>query len=161
MLPATIVWQEMGVAVIPESNDLMTGSYVMVDPAGRFFDNTAGAHVYSRPINQVGAGCRFAGGFSIDPARFRLRDGLCMIGEEQEGTMPELGITPQLPTSGQIIGALVARLGITHPVLQKRTTRRYFAADLEHLVKRNHQSRDHRCGSGGVDCHRIRRDSSV
>ena len=25
-----------GITVVPESNDLMTGSYVMVDPAGRF-----------------------------------------------------------------------------------------------------------------------------
>ena len=66
---------EMGVAVIPESNELMTGSYVMVDPAGRFFDNTAGAHVYSRPINQVGVDAALRE-VSIDPARFRLRDGL-------------------------------------------------------------------------------------
>ena len=66
---------EMGVAVIPESNDLMTGSYVMVDPAGRFFDNTTGAHVYSRPINQVGAGAALRE-VSIDPSRFHLRDGL-------------------------------------------------------------------------------------
>jgi len=28
----------------------MTGSYAMVDPAGRFFDNTMGAYTYSRPI---------------------------------------------------------------------------------------------------------------
>ena len=33
----------------------MTGSYVMVDPAGRFFDNVAGSHTYSRPILEVGA----------------------------------------------------------------------------------------------------------
>ena len=43
-----------GVAVVPESNDLITGSYVMVDPAGRFFDNVAGHHTYSRPILEVG-----------------------------------------------------------------------------------------------------------
>ena len=58
-----------------------------------------------------------------------------MIGEEPENPMPEREITPQLPTSGQIVGALVTKLGISHPVLRKRTTRRYFAADLEHLVK--------------------------
>ena len=34
-----------------------------------------------------------------------------------------------------IIGALAARLGVNHPVLQSRTARRYFSADLEHLVK--------------------------
>ena len=65
---------KMGVAVIPESNELMTGSYVMVDPAGRFFDNTAGAHVYSRPINQVGVDAALRE-VSIDPSRFHLRDG--------------------------------------------------------------------------------------
>ena len=67
--------EKMGVAVIPESNELMTGSYVMVDPAGRFFDNTAGTHVYSRPINQVGVDAAWTE-VSIDPGRFRLRDGL-------------------------------------------------------------------------------------
>jgi radical S-adenosyl methionine domain-containing protein 2 len=32
----------------------MTGSYLMVDPAGRFFDNVNGRHTYSRPIIEVG-----------------------------------------------------------------------------------------------------------
>ena len=67
--------EKMGVALIPENNELMTGSYVMVDPAGRFFDNTAGTHVYSRPINQVGVDAALRE-VSIDPGRFRLRDGL-------------------------------------------------------------------------------------
>ena len=49
--------------------------------------------------------------------------------------MKEREVTPRLPTSGQIIGALVARLGIRHPVLQSRTARRYFSADPERLVK--------------------------
>ena len=44
-------------------------------------------------------------------------------------------VMPRLPTSGQIIGALVTRLGIRHPILQHRNARRYFAADPEHLVK--------------------------
>ena len=37
-----------------EGNDDMTGSYAMVDPFGRFFDNNEGAHRYSQPIWQVG-----------------------------------------------------------------------------------------------------------
>lgn len=41
--------------IIPESNDDMSGSYVMVDPAGRFFNNTHGCHTYSRPILEIGA----------------------------------------------------------------------------------------------------------
>ena len=67
--------ETMGIAVIPENNDLMTGSYVMVDPAGRFFDNTAGAHVYSRPIVEVGVDVALKQ-VSVDPDKFRLRDGL-------------------------------------------------------------------------------------
>ena len=58
-----------------------------------------------------------------------------MIGRESENNMTEHEVTPRLPTSGQIIGAAVSKLGIRHPVLQKRTTRRYFSDDLEHLVK--------------------------
>ena len=58
-----------------------------------------------------------------------------MIGEEAGDAMSEREVIPQLPTSGQIIGALVAGLGISHPVLRKRTARRYFAADPERLVK--------------------------
>jgi hypothetical protein len=33
----------------------MIGSYVMVDPAGRFYDNVDSAYRYSRPILEVGA----------------------------------------------------------------------------------------------------------
>jgi radical S-adenosyl methionine domain-containing protein 2 len=39
---------------IVEDNRAMTGSYIMVDPAGRFFDNTKGYHSYSEPILEVG-----------------------------------------------------------------------------------------------------------
>lgn len=41
--------------VVSEDNSQMQGSYAMVDPAGRFFDNTKGAHNYSRGILEVGA----------------------------------------------------------------------------------------------------------
>lgn len=45
---------EQGIIVVPEDNDMMRGSYVMVDPAGRFFDNLQGGHTYSKPILEVG-----------------------------------------------------------------------------------------------------------
>jgi radical S-adenosyl methionine domain-containing protein 2 len=40
--------------IVWEDNEDMKGSYVMVDPAGRFFDNTTGKHLYSQPILDVG-----------------------------------------------------------------------------------------------------------
>jgi len=39
-----------GIRIVPEPIDIIRGSYVMVDPQGRFFDSTAGGHRYSRPI---------------------------------------------------------------------------------------------------------------
>ena len=64
-----------GIAVIAESNGMMTGSYVMVDPAGRFFDNVSGGHAYSRPITQVGVDVAL-NEVSVDAERFQLRSGL-------------------------------------------------------------------------------------
>ncbi len=40
--------------MVPESNELMRGSYLMIDPAGRFYDSTQGKHTYSDPILSVG-----------------------------------------------------------------------------------------------------------
>ena len=64
-----------GIAVVPESNDLMTGSYVMVDPAGRFFDNVAGVHTYSRPILEAGVDEALRE-VSVDAEKFLSRSGM-------------------------------------------------------------------------------------
>lgn len=47
------------VAIVPESNEAILGSYAMVDPAGRFFDDVDGSHHYSQPILKVGARLAF------------------------------------------------------------------------------------------------------
>lgn len=41
--------------IVAENNHHMKGSYAMVDPAGRFYDNAKGTHNYSKPILEVGA----------------------------------------------------------------------------------------------------------
>jgi radical S-adenosyl methionine domain-containing protein 2 len=40
--------------IVPETNSQIKGSYAMVDPAGRFFDNVTGTHNYSSQILEVG-----------------------------------------------------------------------------------------------------------
>lgn len=40
--------------IAAEDNEAMTGSYLMVDPLGRFFSNIGGRHSYSAPIWEVG-----------------------------------------------------------------------------------------------------------
>ena len=42
------------VNMIPEDNDLMTESYTMIDPIGRFYDNGSGILKFSDPILKVG-----------------------------------------------------------------------------------------------------------
>lgn len=63
-----------GISVVPESNELMTESYVMIDPAGRFFDNVQGEYTYSRPILDVGVEEALKD-VSVNPERFRQRGG--------------------------------------------------------------------------------------
>lgn len=42
------------IVILSEDNQLMTGSYAMVDPLGRFFDNVDGFQQYGRQILDVG-----------------------------------------------------------------------------------------------------------
>jgi len=61
--------------LVPENNLQMKGSYAMVDPAGRFYDNVNGTHNYSRPILEIGARQAIKE-VSYDFEKFILRDGL-------------------------------------------------------------------------------------
>lgn len=63
-----------GLAPVIEDNDAMRGSYVMVDPLGRFFGNATGRHVYSRPILEVGVEAALAE-VGFVPAKFEARGG--------------------------------------------------------------------------------------
>jgi radical S-adenosyl methionine domain-containing protein 2 len=61
--------------LVPEDNEAMTGSYLMVDPLGRFFDNASGAHRYSSPIWSVGWGAALAE-IAVCARRFEARGGV-------------------------------------------------------------------------------------
>lgn len=37
-------------SLVPEDNEAMTGSYLLIDPQGRLFENSAGRHTYSSPL---------------------------------------------------------------------------------------------------------------
>jgi radical S-adenosyl methionine domain-containing protein 2 len=63
-----------GFGAIAEDNDAMRGSYLMVDPLGRFFGNATGTHVYSAPIIEVGVHAA-AAQVGFDTAKFERRGG--------------------------------------------------------------------------------------
>jgi radical S-adenosyl methionine domain-containing protein 2 len=64
----------LGELVVAEDNDLMRGSYAIVDPAGRFVDNSRGAYTFSRPILDVGVDEAFCQ-ISFSSSLFHRRGG--------------------------------------------------------------------------------------
>lgn len=62
------------IAEIGESNDDMRGTYIMIDPAGRFFDNVLGKHRYSEPILSCGIELALRG-IEFDLFKFKKRGG--------------------------------------------------------------------------------------
>lgn len=57
-----------------EDTDSIKGSYMMLDPAGRFFNNTSGCYIYSPPVLEVGVAqaIQFV---RVDMKKYLNRDG--------------------------------------------------------------------------------------
>jgi radical S-adenosyl methionine domain-containing protein 2 len=66
--------QAHGVVLVVERNEDMIGSYAMVDPAGRFIDNTRGTYLYSDPILECGVEAAI-GQVRISREKFLARGG--------------------------------------------------------------------------------------
>lgn len=68
--------RDLAAIMYPEENEAMRGSYIMIDPLGRFFDNTVSGdsetYRYSAPILDVGVEKAF-GMIRFDAARFTRR----------------------------------------------------------------------------------------
>lgn len=62
------------IVLVPENNEAMSGSYAMIDPLGRFFDNISGKHQYSDPILEVGVEQAWQQ-IEFLPERFEARGG--------------------------------------------------------------------------------------
>ncbi len=71
--------------IVPETNAQVRGSYVMVDPAGRFFDNAEGTHRYSLPILEVGTRIAIQQ-MGYDEGKFEERGGVW----DWQATTPKL-----------------------------------------------------------------------
>lgn len=62
------------IQIVAEQNKDMKGSYAMVDPAGRFFDNSNGKYIYSDPILEIGVTAAFKQ-VDISYSKFKARGG--------------------------------------------------------------------------------------
>lgn len=63
-----------GIRIVAEPVEVIRGSYIMVDPQGRFFDSTSGTHRYSQPILEIGIEAAFAQ-VAFDDTKFLKRGG--------------------------------------------------------------------------------------
>lgn len=61
--------------LVTESNEEMRGSYLMIDPAGRFYDTSTGTNVYSKSILEVGVNSALSE-ITFDKTKFIERGGL-------------------------------------------------------------------------------------
>jgi len=83
-----------GIRIVPEPVTSIRGSYCMIDPRGRFFDSSTGAHHYSRPILEVGIKAAFEE-VSFDRTLFDERGGSYDFAGEH-GSVPTSTDVPNL-----------------------------------------------------------------
>jgi len=63
------------IEIVSENNDMMTGSYLMLDPLGRLYDNVELRLRYSKPIQEVGLAEALTS-ISVSEEKFHQRGGL-------------------------------------------------------------------------------------
>ena len=63
-----------GIIMVPETAEMIQGSYAMISPDGRFFENAQGLHVYSESIGKVGLREAFSQ-VAFDIGKFHVRGG--------------------------------------------------------------------------------------
>lgn len=97
--------------IVPESNSQMRGSYAMVDPAGRFYDNTTGKHNYSRPILEIGSRLAIQQ-VNYDFSKFVSRGGIYDWQIKKNVSDMNFTISGEVASGKSTIGkALAAKLG--------------------------------------------------
>ena len=73
---------EYGIQFVPESNDLMRGSYAMMDALGRFYSNVDGGHSYGPSILDIGVLNAWEKNCFLED-RFKNRGGIYDWGERK------------------------------------------------------------------------------
>ena len=93
--------------LVPESNKQMQGSYAMVDPAGRFFDNAKGYHHYSSPILEVGVSEALKE-VQYDFQKFTMRGGIYDWKINKSAVPSKITLSGEVASGKSTIGKLLA-----------------------------------------------------
>jgi radical S-adenosyl methionine domain-containing protein 2 len=93
---------------ISETNTQIKGSYAMVDPAGRFFDNATGCHNYSKPILEVGV-AKALEGVNYDFQKFASRGGIYDWAIRKNHIPTRITLSGAVASGKSTIGKLLAQ----------------------------------------------------
>lgn len=95
------------ISTVPEENELIKGSYVMVSPEGCFFDSSKGFHTYSEPILKVGVENALRQ-IHFDFSKFKKRGG---IYNWNNNTMPDkITLSGEVGSGKSSTGRILAKL---------------------------------------------------
>jgi radical S-adenosyl methionine domain-containing protein 2 len=94
--------------LIPEEEELIRGSYIMISPDGRFFDSTNGSHQYSMPILEVGIE-QALDQISVSYSKFLKRGGLYNY-SKQSDLPKKITLSGGVASGKTTIGKLLAKV---------------------------------------------------
>ena len=92
----------LGIKMICEENDVMRGSYAMMDALGRFYSNTSGGHSYGPSVFEVGVGEAWAQNDFIKE-RFVAREGEYDWSNTRRLPMAVEGVLEGCPMSSHVV----------------------------------------------------------
>lgn len=96
------------IKTVMENNDTLTGSYIMIDPGGSFFDNTKGELTYSNPILSVGLENALKQ-TTHDVEKFNIRDGNYSSLNTNKNTPSRITLSGQVASGKSTIGKMLAK----------------------------------------------------
>lgn len=142
-----------GVVIVGEDHEDIIGGYAMIDPLGRFFDDTQGHHTYSAPILDVGVQQAFER-VTFSHARFVQRGGVYQWRGGR--TTPEPRRRPLVAfvgrsgsgkdaAAGHLVEAGFVRVAVADPL--KRAMESLFDLDKEQLWGEGRNRVDARLGA--------------
>jgi radical S-adenosyl methionine domain-containing protein 2 len=103
-----IVGLNADIKTVKENNDTLTGSYIMIDPGGRFFDDTKGKHTYSEPILEVGLETALKQ-TTHDVEKFNRRDGNYSSMTASTNLPSRITLSGQVASGKSTIGKMLAK----------------------------------------------------
>lgn len=143
-----------GITIVGEDHDDIIGGYAMIDPLGRFFDDTKGHHTYSAPILEVGVREAFSQ-VTFATSRFIRRGGVYPWRRAKNSTSP-VRPTPRLVAfvgpsgsgkdvaAGHLVDQGFVRIAVADPL--KRAVQSLFDLDDEQLWGKRRDEVDPRLG---------------